>query len=274
MSTPRIIGITLVRDEDLFVERAVRNVLEFCDELIFVDHRSRDRTPQLLARLAEESPKPATVHSIAKPPASHDLISGYAGQAVWLFGVDGDEIYDPERLRAFKCRLLKGEFDDVWQIKGNCLHCTQLDLAYERASGYLAPPAPSVTKLFNFRIIESWEGDTPERLHGPSMKFKPPYSKNDYMLNRDYAWDDSPFRCVHACFLRRSSLEKRPRARRNIPDRNAPRRAPLRAWSWVRESLGFPEESAWKAHYRKGEPATVSVEGFFPTAVARAAARR
>jgi hypothetical protein len=31
-------GIVLVRDEDRFVERAVRNVLDFCDELLLFDH--------------------------------------------------------------------------------------------------------------------------------------------------------------------------------------------------------------------------------------------
>jgi translin len=52
----RIVGIGLFRDEDLHVERAVRNVFGFCDELILVDHRSRDGTHAILARLAAEHP--------------------------------------------------------------------------------------------------------------------------------------------------------------------------------------------------------------------------
>ena len=51
----RIIGALLVRDDDLYVERAVRNVFGFCDELILIDNKSKDGTLPILKRLAEES---------------------------------------------------------------------------------------------------------------------------------------------------------------------------------------------------------------------------
>src|SRR2546427_6155224 len=59
----RVVGIGLFRDEDRFVERAVRSVFGFCDELILVDHRSRDRTPEILERLAAESPVRSEEHT-------------------------------------------------------------------------------------------------------------------------------------------------------------------------------------------------------------------
>src|SRR5919108_2510550 len=102
----RIVGISLVRDEDRFVERAIRNVFGFCDELILVDHRSRDRTPEILERLAAESPIPAELHRVKDPSASHDLIKGHAGTDVWVFGIDGDELYDPAGLAQFREQLL------------------------------------------------------------------------------------------------------------------------------------------------------------------------
>src|ERR687885_597836 len=123
----RIVGISLVRDEDRFVERALRNVLGFCDELILVDHRSKDRTPEILEQLAAESPIPTTLHSVDDPSASHDLIKGHAGQEVWVFGVDGDELYDPHGLALFREQLLAGEAADDWSIRANMLHCVPLD---------------------------------------------------------------------------------------------------------------------------------------------------
>ncbi|MEI9897647.1 MAG: hypothetical protein WDN28_28255 [Chthoniobacter sp.] len=40
VETAQIVGITLVRNEDVFVERAVRNAIDFCDRLIIADHYS------------------------------------------------------------------------------------------------------------------------------------------------------------------------------------------------------------------------------------------
>ncbi len=261
----RIVGIGLFRDEDRFVERAIRNVLGFCDELILVDHRSRDETPAILRRLARESRVPTALHRIRDAAESHDLVQPYIGQDVWVFGVDGDEIYDPAGLALFKPRLLDGEFADRWQIKGNVLHTVELAANTSTATGYLSPPNSSMTKLFNFKLIEAWEGETPERLHGPEIRFAEPHEYNQHMLNREHAWDDSPFRCLHLTFIRRSSREQRGLPRRNIKDRNSPRRLPLRMWSGLRERAGFPERSSWKLeHYRQGDLVTVSAAPFFP----------
>jgi bifunctional non-homologous end joining protein LigD len=56
----RVVGIALVRDEDLFVEQALRNVLGFCDELILADNGSRDGTLAILERLEAEQPELVT----------------------------------------------------------------------------------------------------------------------------------------------------------------------------------------------------------------------
>jgi glycosyltransferase involved in cell wall biosynthesis len=259
----RIVGISLVRDEDRFVERAVRNVFGFCDELILVDHRSKDRTPEILERLAAESPIPAALHRVDDPAASHDLIKGLAGEDVWVFGVDGDELYDPRGLERLRERLLAGEAAEDWLLRANMLHCVELDEERGVATGYLSPPAPSVSKLFNFARIEAWAGDNPERLHDPSgLVFKPGAGPRKRELNREYAWGDSPFRALHVCFLRRSSRQRFGGARINIPDRLAPRRAPVRAWRALREVLGRPPGGAYKEHYRAGELVTLDARPF------------
>jgi hypothetical protein len=260
----RIVGISLVRDEDLFVEQAVRNVLDFCDELILVDHRSRDRTPEILAGLAAEYPDRITHHRVADPSTSHDPVAPLAGEDVWVLAVDGDELFDSEGLRAFRPRLLVGEFDDWWLVRSNALHAVELDDERRVARGYLSPPAPSPVKLHNFALIESWDGRHPERLHGTEgLRFKPGCQARKLELEKQVGWDESTLRCLHLCFLRRSSRERKARARVNIPDLNAPRRLPRRLSYRARVALGLAQ-SQWKLeHYRESEVVQVDASPFF-----------
>src|SRR4051812_41045475 len=97
-----IVGIALVRNEDIFVERAIRNAIDFCDLLIIADHRSTDNTFAILTRLAAEFPKKIQLVRIQEPQESHFLINDYAGTPTWVFAVDGDEIYDPAGLFRFR----------------------------------------------------------------------------------------------------------------------------------------------------------------------------
>ena len=261
----KIIGIVLVKDEDLFVEQAVRNVLDFCDEIFLVDNGSRDGTLPILERLVAEHSK-LSLHRVAHPRESHDLIKGYAGQDVWAFGVDGDELYDPQGLARLRAELLAGEHADTWLLRGNVLHCLDLEADRSIARGYLSPPAPSMTKLHNFSLIESWDGQgrNPERLHGQQgLVFKPGRTDRKLELNRQAAWNDSTFRCLHVCFLPRSTRDAGVMARRNIPDQNAPRRLPRRIWTRLRGVAGRPAQSEWKQHYRVGPVEFVSAEPFF-----------
>ena len=259
----RVVGIGLFRDEDRFVERAVRSVFGFCDELILVDHRSRDRTPEILERLAAESPVPTSLHRVKHAGESHDLIKHRAGDDLWAFGLDGDELYDPDGLVRFRELLLAGEAANAWNIRANMLHCVELDTERGVAKGYLSPPAPSVSKMFNFRLIDAWDGDNPERLCDPSgLEFKPGIEPRKLELNKAYAWEESPFRALHTCFLRRSSRQRANGPRMNVPDRTAPRRAPVRAWRALREAGGRPPAGTYKDHYRVGELVTVDAGPF------------
>ena len=255
----RIVGIVLVRDEDLFVEKAVCNVLDFCDQIFLCDHRSRDRTPQILACLAARHPHKVRLCPVEHPSESHDVIAPLAGENAWVFGVDGDEMYDPAGLRAFRPRLLGGEFDDWWLIRSNALHT--VELAEGRARGYMAPPAPSMVKLHNFSLIESWSGPHPERLHGKEgLRFKPGREERKLDLGRVESWDTAQLRALHLCFLRRSSREKEPGRRATIRDQQAPARLPVRLG---RRLVGRAARPDWKENYRVGELVSVSATPFF-----------
>jgi glycosyltransferase involved in cell wall biosynthesis len=196
----------LVRNEDIYVERAVRNVAEFCDRIHVVDHMSGDRTSEILRSLAAELDH-LDLHRSSKSALAHALLEQYAGTATWVLGVDGDELYDPGCLRRFREDLLVGAHADVFRLKAHVLNCDELAGNERTASGWLAPPSRPITKFFNFAAVESWRGIA-EPLQGGNPVFRHGYeweSRRD--LADDTTWETDPLRCLHLCFLRRSSAD-------------------------------------------------------------------
>jgi glycosyltransferase involved in cell wall biosynthesis len=261
----QIIGIVLVRNEDLFIRRAIENILGFCDLIILADNASTDDTAGILQELEALHPKKLQYHRIDGPDQSHGLIEHYAGSNSWIFAVDGDEIYDPHRLASLRQRLRSGEFANTWMLMGNVLHCTFLDPATNQASGFLAPPSRSVTKLYNFSAIHSWKGPAVERLHGGTACFRDGYSAGTKRkLNEEFDWEESPFRCLHMCFLRRSTTEpENPGVRENIMELRS--RNLLGAFRRkLNRLLGQPADSPWKReYYCRGPRVTVETQPFF-----------
>ena len=202
----RIVGSVLVRNEDLFVEQSIRNVADFCDRIHAVDHVSSDGTWDILRSLAQEFDH-LEVRRSRNSVLAHRLIEPYAGTATWVIGVDGDELYDPAGLALLRRELLRGAHADVFRLKAYVLNCDELDGGTRTASGWLAPPSRPITKLFNFGAVESWQG-IPEPLQGGEAVFRQGYH---WEARRDLAssttWDTDPARCLHLCFLRRSSLD-------------------------------------------------------------------
>lgn len=255
----RIVGIVLVINEDRFIEPVLRNMVDFCDEIIVADdYLTRDHTGEIVKRIAAEEPK-ISYHRILRTGTSHDMIQQYAGTDTWIFAVDGDEIYDPEGLKRFRARLEVGEFDQWWCVFGNVLNCVRLDEASGMAEGYLAPPCRTMTKLYNFAAIDAWEGPTVERLHGGTIRFRPGYDVTlRCNLHEQVGWEEADFRCLHTCFLPRSSLESGDSGfRRNIMDRQA--------MPWWRRALGLDKGYVpWKqVKYRRGDLVRSDVRVFF-----------
>ena len=118
----KIIGIVLVMNEDRFIEAVLRNIVDFCDEIIVLDdYKTRDNTGKIVKGLIKDEPK-IVYKKIMRLVSSHEVIEKYAGTDTWIFAVDGDEIYDHDGLMRFRKRIEAGEFDKWWCIFGNVLN--------------------------------------------------------------------------------------------------------------------------------------------------------
>jgi hypothetical protein len=194
----------MVKNEDVYIEQAIRNVVEFCDIIYVDDNESTDQTSLILERLEREITH-LHVRTISDTIESNEKLVPYFGTDTWVFAVDGDEIYDRNRLPEMRRRLESGEFDNWWLVLGNCLHVTRIDEARSQAEGYLAPPSSSMTKLYNFSLIKDFPIKD-ERLHGtPVFKDGGDAPSKWYYFCRNQSWDDSCFRCVHTAFVKRTS---------------------------------------------------------------------
>lgn len=261
MSSPRIVGAVVVRNEDLWIENALRNIAEFCDVIHVADNGSTDGTWEILTHLSREFDhvELRRVETIAE---SQDLVAGYVGEDCWVFGVDGDELYDPTGLRVLREELKADAYRDRWRIKSNVLNAVTVDREALTATGFLAPPSRPITKLYNFAAIERWSGPFVQALHGGGLVFRPgrAHDQSENVGDR-LEWGESYFRCLHCCFVQRSSLDRASsRGRLNPDDLHRARHGG--ALDRLKR-LAPGRRSRWKYHaYRRGELATVEIAAF------------
>ncbi len=255
----QIVGSILVRNEEVFVERAVRNVAAFCDRIHAVDHVSTDRTWEILRGLEREFDQLEARRS-RNAASAHQLLAPYAGTDTWVLGVDGDELYDPAGLARLRADLLDGAHADVFRLKAHVLNCDELDVARGRASGWLAPPSRPVTKLFNFAALQSWT-ESPDPLQAGNAVFRP---GRHWESRRDLAdsttWATDPLRLLHVCFLPRSSVDSGI-ARANLDESREFDRGPV---GTLKRLVRRPHvDPTWKREwYARGDHVTVDASPF------------
>jgi glycosyltransferase involved in cell wall biosynthesis len=262
----KIVGVMLVHNEDEFVEQALRNAAGFCDRVHVADHMSTDGTWDIVRRLTAELGNVEAVR-VRSTGDSHALVEGYAGTDTWVFGVDGDELYDPAGLERFRAELLDGACREYFSVKSNVLHVSELDREAGKATGHLAPPSRSVTKLFNFAAIDSWTRCYRQYMHDGEIAFRPGYDRDTIgVLGARYTWEESPLRCLHVCFLRRSSLDPPGvggHGRLSPIELGGKRRSWLTSLAERLRPAG--RASPWKEDkYRRGELVTKDATPFFP----------
>jgi hypothetical protein len=266
----RIVGSVLVRNEDVFVERAVRNAARFCDRIHAVDHLSTDGTWEILRALEAELDH-LDVRRAKHAGESHRVLEPYMGTRSWVLGVDGDELYDPFALGVLREALLGGAYAEVFRVKSHVLNCDELEREAGRAWGWMAPPSRPVTKLFNLAAVDSWT-DAPERLHAGRVVFREGYDwETRRHLSDDVGWDADPLRCLHVCFLRRSSADGEGEVRASLGQTGAYQRGVGGAVKRRLRRPGLPQQVVelnregrnWKQEwYARGERVSVDATPF------------
>lgn len=203
----RIIGIFLIKNEDIYIQRVLKNIIDFCDEIIILDNMSTDNTYKILSSISEEYNR-IRLYRIENALDSHKFVEEYANTNTWVFRVDGDEIFDRKGLQKLKLEILSGKYQDKWMIRGHFLHCAKIDLDKKIAKGYLAPPAKEAIKLYNFSVLDSWKsGGGAELFHCGNIVFRDGHNKETLLMYKESSWEDSYLRCLHMRFVPRSTLE-------------------------------------------------------------------
>ncbi len=214
----RIVGFVLVQNEESFVTWAISNVLEFCDEIIVMENNSTDATWERIEALAARHPK-IRAHRVANAGRTNEYAVPFVGQDVWLFGVDGDEIYDPLGLARFRKRVLEGEFRTAREIRGHTVHARTIDLDAQSATGFVTPAAKAATKFYYAGAIDSWHANT-QRLHGRPVYKEGWEAAERVHLAATQSWEEADLRMLHLCFFPRSTINPDVAVRQNITDRS------------------------------------------------------
>lgn len=201
----QIVGVVLARNEDAHIEWALANIIDFCDAIIVLDNYSTDCTFDVVAGMRERHPK-IELRRWWNAKTSQKALRRFYRTPTWVFRVDGDEIHEPAALAVIRRRLMQGEFDSVYQppLGLHALNCTALSMRRNTAVGY---EFPTRLGLHNFAHVAGWRDENRERLHGHPV-FIDGRRADDGFRNTS-SWEASPARCLHLCFMQRSSGQRR-----------------------------------------------------------------
>lgn len=193
-----IIAVIMVKNEDAHIEAVIKGIEHFADDIIMIDTGSTDGT----IAIAEQCGVKPFIEPDLKN--THSYVETYAGDNVWIFGVDGDEIYDSVGLKMLKGQMEEGMYEPAYQVQGWYLHVTDFTPGELKARGYLGPPSHTPTKLYNMSNISSWPNTHKDILFHVNTRI----AKGLKMRAQPDTWEGTPMRCLHMRFLRRSSIEK------------------------------------------------------------------
>ena len=116
-----IVGICLFKNEDIYCEKVVSNILDFCDKILIIDNESTDKTLDIVSHKFARNPK-VTIIRCSDHTLSGRYTYEYFKTKTFLFAVDGDEIYDPVGLRKIREKIKNGDYDNCWKISGSSFH--------------------------------------------------------------------------------------------------------------------------------------------------------
>ncbi|MEI9897648.1 MAG: hypothetical protein WDN28_28260 [Chthoniobacter sp.] len=216
--------------------------------------------------MAAEFPEKIELRRITEARESHFLINGFAGTRTWIFAVDGDEIYDPAGLAKLRegvtrrpVRRVVGALRERPQLHGG----RHPPLVRPRLSGAAVSQHDQALQFqFDHRLGGRGDSRARER-HGrvqAGLRRLPPLD-----LHQDLSWDSSHYRCLHTCFVPRSSLDSgAATARPNVSENHRGGVTTLLRKA-VNRLRGKPNVSEWKLEkYARGPLVTIDAGAFFP----------
>lgn len=257
----KIIGAMLVYNEDVYLERVLENVKGFVDHMLVADTGSTDGTMDILRKWEGDNFEVVQCGF----NDTHQIVETYAGGDYWMFGVNGEEIYDPAGLQVLKAKLHNGDYDNNWRVYGMHFHVTEYNPETHEAVGYLAPPSHAPQKLYNFMHLASWNDDHERTLFlSGDCIFKPEWEKNvkannspnSDRLNQDCGWEMSFIRCAHMHFVRRSSMDPE-----NIVGLRLSAEDKIGRGSW--NDRGKRNDVNMRLKYKKGGLHRINIKEFF-----------
>ena len=261
----QIVGVFLVKNEEHFIAWSLMNVVKFCDQIIVLDNLSTDRTREIVENVADQLDHIELIE-VKDANNTQKYLEKYFGSRTWVLGVDGDEIHDPIGLAQMRNRIKSGEFDQFWSVSSRYLHVTEFDFAGSIVRGYPSPPAKAGLKLYNFNAIDNWQSKwrKRERLHGKGLVFRDGFSKQKtYSFPRETQWDTADFRCLHLCFLQRSSQDNNNISLNKLSGRRNPGESRiLRRFTRKIEQLNPNSSDYRKKRYARGTVDSFDLSGF------------
>jgi len=244
-----IIGVTHLKNEDIWIGAAIRSLSSFCDDFLVIDNGSTDDTIDIVNSFGIE-----VVH-VEDMRYSHELIHQYIGKDVWIQGFGGDEVYYKDGLVELRERIQSGELDNTFQVYPWFLHVTDFSSDMMQATGYLAPPSHPPGKLYNFSNLDAWQSERRNHIfleRGRRIKEGVLAKDTSY---HNIPWCDSDYKCLHTRFLRRSSIEPE----HEVGGKLNP--ADLLGYN-SKEDFGDNPNYNQRNKYKRGELVTVDISEF------------
>ena len=211
----KILGISILRNEEAYCALAIENAMALCDTLLILENNSTDRTHEICTKMTNRFQGRVQMETIDDLSLSHEFVRCHAGKDTWIFGVDGDEIYDPRGLAMLRMKVLAGEYQHLWRVRAHYFNIAALEqwdsahIDMILAAGWMAPPGHPVSKFYNMSVIDDWPMDEGRAIFQPKTKDWKSTKKKPgvYDVFSDLAWQGSFFRCLHLRFIPRTSGE-------------------------------------------------------------------
>lgn len=203
----KIVSVHLIKNEDVFIEQSISNVIHYVDEVIILDNKSTDKTKEIITNTWDRDLKSGKMKYVIVQDArdTNKYLQEFIGTNTWVWGIDGDEVYSYMEANKICCNIRTHQYDNYYRLDMEVLNVTNIanGLYGKHITGYKSPPSKGMIKLYNFKYVESISPG--ERLHG------------DYKTtnNSIYFYGTGKICMLHMCFMKRSSIE-------NIDVRPAP----------------------------------------------------